>query len=219
MPSGGRTNPLQDLVDRGQAACQAEEWFEAERLLDRALTMSHGRRDFSDMVEILEALAHARAGRRRLALASRAAVRIIDDAVTDTMELERGRYLVQPPLVGADARRLRLLALSREIPVIVACREPRTQLGMIPIVAIGPVGAVRTRVQPPAKEDRPSAGWMRDALLELGAAAVASVDPGHAAERRLEQVIGLIDTLPEDDSLHQLGIELCHAAEQEAAGR
>ena len=53
----------------------------------------------------------------------------LDDGVTEDMELEPGCYLVRPPLVGADARRLRLAAFEREIPVTVICREPRTQLG------------------------------------------------------------------------------------------
>ena len=50
---------------------------------------------------------------------------------------------------GADARRLRLLAAAGEVPAGVLCREPTSQLGLIPIVAIGPLGAVRTKVKPP----------------------------------------------------------------------
>jgi hypothetical protein len=216
MAAAGRTQTIQDLVDRAAAASERESWFEAERVLERALTMSHGRHDYEGMAEILGLLSTVRAARRKLALASRAAVKIIDDAVTDTMDVGRGRYLVQPPLVGADARRLRLLALAREVPVMVLCREPLTQLGQIPIVAIGPLGAIRTRVNPPNNVKKPAAGWFRNSLLELGATAAARIDPGHAATRRLEGLLGLLDTLPEDDTLHELAIATCHEAMNES---
>ena len=215
MAAAGRTKTIQDLVDRADSALKGEAWFEAERVLERALTMSHGRHDYEGMVEILGLLWTARAARRKLALASRAAVKIIDETVTDTMDVDRGRYLVQPPLVGADARRLRLLALAREVPVMVLCREPTTQLGQIPVVAIGPLGAVRTRIIPSSNEDKPTAGWFRDALLELGAAAAARIDPNHIPSRRLEALLGLIDTLPEDEMLHTLAISTCHEAMNE----
>jgi hypothetical protein len=206
----GRTKPIQKLIDKGRdSKCP----FEAERVLDRALAMSHARRDFAGMVEILELLADARGARRKLALASRAAIRIVDDAVTDTMDIEKGRYLVQPPLVGADARRLRLLALARETPVMVICREPTAQTGEIPVVAIGPQGSIRTKVAAHDKTNKPSAAWFRSALQSLGEESVLRLNPKHAADRRLDVVLDLIDTLPEDNSLHQTAIELCRQAD------
>ncbi|MDP7029634.1 MAG: hypothetical protein QF733_05370 [Phycisphaerales bacterium] len=212
MPPSGRTKAIQDLVDRGTDALGRSAWFESERVLDRALSMSSGRHDYTGMAEIIDLLATARAGIRKEALASRAAIRIIDDVVSDTMDLERGRYLVQPPLVGADARRLRLLAVAREVPAIALCREPTTQVGLIPIVAIGPLGAVRTRVAAPEDASRPTAGWFRDALLKLGDAAAERIDPAMDPERRLDALIGLLDTVPEDDGLHRTAIETCHEA-------
>ena len=215
MAAIGRTKTIQDLVDRANTAIKSEAWFEAERVLERALTMSHGRHDYEGMVEILGLLSTARGGRRKIALASRAAIKIIDDAVTDTMDVDRGRYMVRPPLVGADARRLRLLALARETPIMVLCREPTTQLGQIPIVAIGPLGAIRTRINPPADEHKPTAGWFRDARRELGAAAAARIDPNHIPSRRLEALLSLIDTLPEDEMLHNIAISTCNEAMNE----
>ncbi len=216
MPPSGRTKAIQDLVDRGTDALGRSAWFESERVLERALSMSVGRHDYTGMAEIIDVLASARAGIRKEALASRAAIKIIDDAVTDTMDIDRGRYLVQPPLVGADARRLRLLAVAREVPTVVVCREPTTQLGLIPIVAIGPLGAVRTRVPAPKDQSRPSAGWLREALLRLGDAAVERIDPAMDPQRRLDVLIGLLDTVPEDDGLHRVAIETCHEAAQAA---
>jgi len=212
MPPSGRTKAIQDLVDRGTDALGRSAWFESERVLERALSMSNGRQDYAGMAEIIDVLASARAGIRKEALASRAAIKIIGDAVTDTMDLDQGRYLVQPPLVGADARRLRLLAVAREVPVVALCREPTTQTGLIPIVAIGPVGAVRVRVAAPDDQSRPTAGWFRDALLQLGDAAAERIDPSMAPVRRLDLLLGLLDTVPEDDGLHRVAIETCHEA-------
>ena len=213
-PRAGRTKSIQTLVDKAaSAACP----FEAERLLGRALTMSHVRHDYEGMVDILERLAEVRAARRKTALASRAAIRIIDDAIPETMEVERGRYLVQPPLVGADARRLRLLALAQEVPAMVICREPTTQLGEIPIVAIGPQGSIRTKVAPYDAAKAPSAAWFRTALDAIGAEAASRMDTTHAPDRQLEFVLDLIDTLPEDARLHEIAITLCHEAAREAS--
>ena len=216
MPPAERTKSIQNLVDKATDAIAKEAWFDAEQGLERALAMSQGRHDFAGMAEILGLLSQARQGRRKQAYASRAAIKIVDDEVTETTEVERGRYLVQPPLVGADARRLRLLAQAQEVPAMVLCREPTTQLGLIPVVAIGPLGAIRTKVKPPKDPNRPSATWFRDALQSLGAVSVEKLNPNHGAARQLEAVLGLLDTLPEDDGLHKLAIELCEAAATES---
>ena len=92
MPPPNRTKAIQDLVDRGVSALKKQDWFEAERVLERSLSMSRGRDDFVGMIEILEQLQTARSGRRKDALASRTAIRIVDDQITDTMEVERGRW-------------------------------------------------------------------------------------------------------------------------------
>ncbi|MCH2139626.1 MAG: hypothetical protein MK100_01160 [Phycisphaerales bacterium] len=214
MPPPNRTKAIQDLVDRGVSALKKQDWFEAERVLERSLSMSRGRDDFVGMIEILEQLQTARSGRRKDALASRTAIRIVDDQITDTMEVERGRWMVQPPLVGADARRLRLLALARQVPVMVLCREPTTKLGQIPVVAIGPSGAIRAQVPPPSNEKKPSASWFRDALAELGEAARSRIDPAQDILKRVDAVLNLIDTLPEDDGLHKDAIAICREASQ-----
>lgn len=215
MPPNGRTKAIQSLVDKATAALAKEGWFEAERALDRALAMSHGRRDYVGMAEIIGMLWQARLGWQKQAFASRKAIRILDEEVTDTMEVEQGRYLVQPPLVGADARRLRLLAFAAEVPAVVLCREPTTQLGLIPVVAIGPLGAIRTKVKPPKNPSKPTAGWFRDAMRSLGEVAVEKLNPNHIASRRVEATLGLLDTLPEDELLHRLAIDLCGEAANE----
>jgi len=215
MPPATRTKAIQDLVDKATGAIGKKSWFRAERSLDRALAMSHGRRDYHGMAEIIGLLGKARRGWRTEAFSSRKAIQIIDDEVADTMTVEKGRYLVQPPLVGADARRLRLLAAAGEVPAVVLCREPTTQLGLIPIVAIGPLGAVRTKVKPPRDQAKPTATWFRAALVSLGEASTEKLNPAHIPSRRLEAILGLLDTLPEDDALHQRAIDICIEAASE----
>ena len=45
MPPAGRTKAIQDLINRGGDAIKDSAWFEAERVLERSLAMSHGRDD------------------------------------------------------------------------------------------------------------------------------------------------------------------------------
>ena len=149
-----RTKQIQAQVDRALEAARDLSWFTAEAHFLKALAASRSRNDWEGMIEIIEGLRQARQEIRRKALV-RGSVRICDDAVTETMELSPGRYLVQPPLVVADARRLIQYGRDRGVPIAVLCREPRTQSGLIPLVAIAPGTTVRIRIDPPAKEAKP----------------------------------------------------------------
>jgi hypothetical protein len=217
MPPTGRTKAIQNLVDKANESIGKEAWFDAERSLDRALAMSHGRHDYQGMAEVLNLLHQTRTGWQKQAFASRDAVRVVDDEVEDTMEVEQGRYLVQPPLVGADARRLRLLALASGTPAIVVCREPNTQLGLIPVVAIGPLGAIRAKVKPPKDPMKPPVKWFRDAFVSLGDVALEKINPIHIASRKLEAILSLLDTLPESGVLYEQAIALCLESANEEA--
>ena len=217
MPPTGRTKSIQNLVDKANESIGQEAWFDAEQSLDRALAMSHGRHDYQGMAEILDLLQQTRAGWNKQAYASRTAVRVVDDEVEDSMKVEQGRYLVQPPLVGADARRLRLLALAGGVPAMVLCREPKTQLGLIPVVAIGPLGAIRTKVKPPKDLKKPPVKWYRDAFASLAEMSLEKINPNHIASRKLEAVLSLLDTIPESGMLHEQAIALCLESANEEA--
>jgi hypothetical protein len=54
-------------------------------------------------------------------------------------------------------------------------------------------------------------------LLQLGNATVERIDPAQNLPRRLDAVLGLLDTVPEDAGLHLLAIEICEEAARAAA--
>ena len=141
-----KSTSVNSLMSKAQQALSRNHWFEAERLCARGLDMARSEGDFNLMARIVLPLQEARRQRMQAAFDSRK-ISIIDEATSEERQLETRCYLVQPPLVGADARRIRLLALEREVPAMVLCREPKTQLGLCPIVAIGQV-TVRTRIDP-----------------------------------------------------------------------
>jgi hypothetical protein len=104
--------------------------------------------------------------------------------ITDTRGLrgpiEPGFALVQPPLLGVDARSLRDRAERRHAALIVITREPLTRTGLWPVVAATTSKTVRTRVAPPRTLERvetsitkdrgdvlPNERWRVDDLVEL----------------------------------------------------
>ena len=211
MLAVNRTKQIQTQVDRAIEAAGEESWFLAESQWLKALIASRGRSDWRGMIEITEGLRAARRTLRRKALV-RGSVRILDDAITETMTLSAGRYLVQPPLVGADARRLIQLGREQQVPISVICREPRTQAGLIPIVAIAPGTTVRDRIDPPAKESHPSVAWFKTALDAIGTAALERIDPADTVERRIDALLGCLDAIPDHDPLHVRMIETLEEA-------
>lgn len=207
-----RPKAIQDLIDRGLAAMKKEDWFEAERRLEKVIGMLRSRQDWGGIAETLEQLHQARRGRRKLALASRAAIRIIEEDPGDAPEIDRGRVLFQPPLVGADARRYSIEARAKSVPVAVVCREPTTQLGEIPVVAIAPGATVRVRIDPPGNEKKPSAGWFRSAMEALGREAVAMDHQDLETSKRVDRLLALIDAVPDTDAPHERLVQVCREA-------
>jgi hypothetical protein len=136
---------------------------------------------------------------------------ILNSGVVEEMRILPGCYIVEPPLVGADARRLRLAALRDEIPVAVLCREPINRMGLCPVVAIGGV-TVRTRIQPAKNPDKPTLSWFANALEELGAFAIETVDAGHDLDKQIDDLLAKLDAHPDHEGLHQTLADLCRRA-------
>jgi len=155
-------------------------------------------------------LQEARRQRMQLALDSKKIV-IVDEPSVEERKIEAKCYLVQPPLVGADARRMRLLALEREIPAMFLCREPKTQLGLCPVVAIGQV-TVRTRIDPPKKWDKPDLAWYVAACEQLGDAAIETLDRTAEPARQVDALLERLDAVPDHEKLHQVFAEVCKEA-------
>jgi hypothetical protein len=205
-----KSTSVNSLMSKAQQALSRNHWFEAERLCARALDMARSEGDFNLMARILLPLQEARRQRMQAAFDSRKLV-ILDEPMGDERQLETRCYLVQPPLVGADTRRLRLLALEREVPAMFLCREPKTQLGLCPIVAIGQV-TVRTRIEPPKKWDKPDLAWYVEACELLGDAAIETLDRTAEPARQVDALLERLDAVPDHEKLHQVLAEVCKEA-------
>lgn len=214
--ASAKTTSVQTLMTKAQQALSRNHWFEAERLAAKALDMARAEGDFHLMARIVLPLLEARRQRMQIALDSKKVV-ILDAPPPADMELKPVCYLVQPPLVGADARRLRLLALEREVPALVLCREPKTQLGLCPIVAIGQV-TIRARIDAPKNWDKPTPAWFAEAGEQLGDAAIESIDPTADSARQVDALLERLDALPDHEKLHQALEETCQIAAKAYAG-
>jgi len=201
---------IDEQMELAEAALRRGKWFEAERCAQRALEMARRAEEFAMMSDICLCLQESRRQRLQEALDHKKVV-ALTEGVTEDMKVKPGCYLVQPPLVGADARRLRLAALRDEVPVAVLCREPINRMGQCPIVAIGGV-TVRTRIPPAKSHEKPTLSWFANALEELGNFAIETVDAGHDLDKQIDDVLAKLDAHPDHEGLHQTLMELCQEA-------
>ncbi|MBL9140944.1 MAG: hypothetical protein JNK53_03675 [Phycisphaerae bacterium] len=210
MNSSPRQEKVSEMMERAEAALRRAQWFEAERLALKSLEIARREDDFDSMARIVMPLQEARRQRLQLALEHKK-IHVLEGDISDEMALSPGCYVVQPPAVGADARRLRLAALRREVPVAVLCREPRTRTGLCPIVTIGQQ-TVRVRIDPPKNWDKPDFKWFVAALESLGNGAIDALDTGLELDRQIDFLLSVLDGVPEHEKLHQLLESKCKDA-------
>lgn len=216
MPSLTKKKRIDELIDKATVSFSRDAIFECERMGVKALTMARDQGDFERIIRIAQLLLDVRQQRLEIAM-KRGRVNIFEGPITETVKVEPGCYLVQPPQVGADARRLRLAAFQNEVPVAVLCREPITSLKLCPIVAICPGTTLRTKIDPPKNLEKPTVKWFAGALTALGDWAIEGLDPGVDPIRRINTVIEHLDALPEHVGLHETLISLCQEAAEEEA--
>jgi len=209
-----RTKPIQTQVDRAVDALGEESWIIAESHFLKALTASRGRDDWEGMIEIVEGLRQSRRGIRSQSLV-RGSVRLCNEGSTETMAISTGRYLVEPPLVGADARRLIQSGRDNQVAIAVVCREPLTQAGLVPIVAIAPGTTIRVQIEAPSNERKPTTAWFKGAMESLGEAALESIDPTKSVDRRIDAFLGTIDAIPDHEELYVALSEACREAHEQ----
>ncbi len=208
MTTAAASNQVDALISEAGALLVKTKWFAAERAADKALRDARQAGDRQRMINAIAPLMEARGKRLEVAWQD-ATINLVTKPLGEDPDITPGCHLVQPPRVGADARRLRLLALEREMPVFIVCREPATQLGMVPIVAIGPGMTMRTQVDPPDDHDAPDLDWMCYAHQELGDAAIDQIDPELEQGKRIDMLLAMIDALPEHANLHLALQEAC----------
>ncbi|MDY7108163.1 MAG: hypothetical protein SYC29_05955 [Planctomycetota bacterium] len=217
MPAARDSESIDALMEQASQALVQTAYFQAERQAREALTMARDDDDFGRMARIIMPLWEARRQRLQQALDVED-VTVVETPIEEDMTIEPGCYLVRPPQVGADARRLRLMALEREIPAAVLCREPKTSLGLCPIVAIAPGVTIRTKVDEPPDPDHPDMAWFIGAMEALGEFAIISLDPALPTLKRLDALLNRLETIPDHEGLHHALEEVCKQAQQEEAG-
>ncbi|HVP72930.1 MAG TPA: hypothetical protein VMS30_04280 [Phycisphaerales bacterium] len=199
----GTTRPSKssELAAKAEQTLSAGDTFEAERMAMRAMASARSERDYECMATIVGTLLEARQRRLKAALSLKR-ITIIDAPIGEDVKASKGMYLVRPPQVGADARRLRLAAFEQNVPAVVLCREPLTRIKLVPVVSISPGTTVRAKVLPPKSLDKPDVPWFIAAMQALGAMAIDSLDPSMSAERRVDALLERLDAVPEHEGLH-----------------
>lgn len=211
------------FMEQASESLVLTRYFKAEQSALRALRTAHDARDYERMARVLLPLQEARRQKRQLA--ADAGLAFVLTAMREAGITMPGCYLVQPPMIGAEARDARDLADRREIPAIVITREPLTRAGRWPIVAVVGTLSVRTQVEPPRPLERvedsvtkdhsrepPPLAWFLGASEALGDAAIAKVNPKDPAAWRVDDLVQLLDAHPDHEKLHQRLAEACRAA-------
>lgn len=193
------------IMDAATRALIETKWFAAERLASEALAIARRAGDFERMARISLPLQESR--RQRLSVAFDAAeaaggvARRLDAGRGDDPP-EQGCWIVAPPHVGADARRIRLAAVEREVAVAILCCEPPTRSGLWPVVAVGQI-VVRARIAPPLDATTPDLAWFGKALEQLGDVAIASAAEERPGVRRVDALLARLLAHPDHEKLHQ----------------
>jgi hypothetical protein len=222
MASSKVAQQIDETMEKASEALVATRYFEAERLCVRALDRAFRASDFERMARVVLPLQEARRQKRQLAVDS--GLTFLLSTVPSAEELFPGCYLLQPPVIGVEARPVRELADKRETPVLVLTREPLTRAGRWPVVAVGAV-SVRAQVDPPypvqrvetskTKDDAaapPPASWFEAAAEAMGDAAIAKLKPTDPPAWRVAELLEYLEALPDHEKLHQRLAETCREA-------
>jgi hypothetical protein len=216
MPGSAKQRKIDELMAKASESLVRTAYFETERMAEKALLMARQDQDYERMARIVLPLQEARRQRLQLALDT-GRITLLGTPITEDIRIERGCYLVQPPNVGADARRLRLAAFNHEIPVAVLCREPLTQARLVPVVALGPGSTIRAKVRPPKSTEHPDLPWFIESMEALGDFAIETMDSTLPATKRIEILIDALDAFPEHENLHQALEAACRDAQRQQA--
>ncbi len=208
-PSG-----IDGLMERASQALVETRYFECERLSLEALRLAHTAGDYERMARVLMPLQEARR-QKRLAAVDAGKVRVLNAIIPEDQPIQRGVYVIEPPLVGANGRDLRDRADEQGVAVLVLVREPQTRTGQWPVVMVGPV-TVRTKVAPPAN-GTPTLEWVQAATEALGDHAISEVDPQDEVFSRVDQLLSYLGTMTDHEKLHQALAAACREAAAESA--
>lgn len=203
MPTAPQSKKISKQLEAVEAAAQASRWFEAERLAVQALDNAIAAEAYDQAAAVCLPLQEARRQRAIQAIdAADEEVTVLDTLEPEIEAVDAGVYLLVPYAVGADARRLRLAGLQFEVPVLAVCREPNTELGTVPIVAIGAT-TIRAYIDPPSDPTAPTLAWVLEAQVMLGNAALEQLAPDLEHAQRIESIRAALESVPDHEGLHQ----------------
>lgn len=226
---GGKTEGIDEVMDRASEALAGTRYFEACRLCWEAMLAARKASDFERMSRICLPLQESRRQIRQLATDT-GVVRVVARSEDVPHPIEPGCYLVQPPMIGLEARRLRDYADGNEVPIFCLAREPMTRDGRWPIVGVGNE-VVRTYVTPPEGvepregvmardslepgESDISIEWFESAAETLGDEGIRKaleVSEGDPPAWRVEDLLDRLLGVPDHEKLHQALAESCRDA-------
>lgn len=212
MPTTQQLKKISTQLEAVETAAQDAKWFETERLAVQTLDQAIDAQAFDLAAAVCLPLQEARRQRAIQAIdAAEERITILDALDPEIESVDPGVYLLVPHAVGADARRLRLAGLQFEVPVLAVCREPETQMGTVPIVAIGAT-TVRAYVDPPGESEDDLFAWVIDAQVMLGNAALETAHDEPGSSQRIEDLRAALDSVPDHEGLQQALAETLRTA-------
>jgi hypothetical protein len=204
-------NQIDVLLNKADKALTGTSYFECEELCIEAVERAMKHRHYDQVAQAVMPLMEARRQKRVAAIDS-GCLSIIDGELPHPPDIKPGVYLVQPPRVGIDGKRLRDAADKERVPIVVLVREPTTQTKLVPVVAISH-RTVRTKV---ALYDEVSVEWILEAIEELGEVVVELIDTRQEAAQRVEYLWTCVQTLPDHEGLPALLAQAATEATREA---
>jgi hypothetical protein len=207
------------LMEKASQMLVACDYFGASEACERALDKARRVKDFERIARICMPLQEARRQIRQIAVDA-GRTRVLNVLPARGTPLEPGLYLLEPPLIGLDGNTFRQFAFARRVPVLAIAKEPTTSAGRWPVVGVGRGEfenvVARTQVEPPASlvghagplvgmdpSRLPDGAWMLAAQEAIGDAAIRKVRPEWPAAHRVEDLIELLDAVPDHEKLAQ----------------
>ncbi len=218
-----QSKAVDELMEQASKALSEASYFEAERVCVKALDRAWALRDYERMARICLPLQEARR-QRRLQSVDTGRVFLWKTLPARDATIEAGMYLLQPPLIGMDARVFRELTERKRVATLVLAREPTTKKGTVPMVGVatGPteVVSIRAYVKPWGDPSvAPPVEWMEEAAEALGDAAIAKVEKDLGGESpaawRVDDLLHYLDAHPAHEKLHQALERECRLAAKE----
>jgi hypothetical protein len=221
-------NAIDTLMERACEALSRTQYFDAAALSTEALALARRADDFDRMARICLPLQEARRWIRQEACDA-GRVMVVSGPEDLGEHPEPGCYLVQPPLIGVDARQIRQQCWALHVPVFVLCREPMSRDGLWPVVGVAERVA-RVKVRPPEAvtadpQARPtgdritgpiSVPWLEQAAEALGDRAIAEAhaasDPADPPAWIVDDFLDLLEACPEHEKFLQALAGACRDA-------